>query len=69
MDTSTDPRQVIDLAGEWRFRTDPKNLGEHYPEQLHYTHEADARWMRVAYDDSTWDRIRVPACWQSEGYD
>jgi hypothetical protein len=24
----------LNLGGTWRFRLDPQNLGEHYPEQL-----------------------------------
>ena len=63
------PRSVISLAGQWRFRRDPQSFGEHFPDQLNVTHLYDARWMRVAYDDSGWEQIKVPACWQTEGYD
>ncbi len=60
---------TISLNGLWSFRLDPKNLGEHFPDQLAYTHRYDARWMAVDYDDSDWEKINVPACWQAEGYD
>ena len=62
-------RQIIDLGGTWRFRLDPRDFGEHFPDELNVTHTYDARWMGVDYDDSKWDQITVPACWQTEGYD
>jgi len=58
----------IDLGGQWRFRPDPANLGEHFPEQLDMLWHFDARWMDTAHDDSAWASIRVPACWQAEGH-
>jgi len=60
---------TVRLNGLWNFRLDPKNLGEHFPDQLAYTHRHDARWMAPDYDDSDWEKINVPACWQTEGYD
>src|SRR5690349_17497601 len=53
---------TIDLAGEWAYRPDPKQLGEHYPAQLAYTHQDDARWMRDA-DGEGWRPVRVPGPW------
>jgi len=61
--------KTISLNGLWNFRLDPKNLGEHFPDQLAYTHHHDARWMALDYDDSDWEKINVPACWQAEGHD
>ena len=62
-------RTVIDLGGQWRFRRDPNHFGEHYPDQLNVTHMYDARWMGLDYDDSGWEQIVVPACWQTAGVD
>jgi len=61
-------RQIIDLGGTWRFRLDPRDFGEHFPDELNITHTYDARWMGVDYDDAKWNQIQVPACWQTEGY-
>ncbi len=60
--------ETIDLGGTWKFRLDPKLLGEKYRDQLNYTHADQARWMSVDYDDSAWEKIPVPACWQTQGY-
>ncbi|MEW5815142.1 MAG: sugar-binding domain-containing protein [Spirochaetota bacterium] len=61
-------REILSLNGKWKFRLDPEKRGEHYPEQLNITHRHDARWMHEKYDDSNWEKIHVPACWQTEGY-
>ncbi len=57
------------LNGLWRFRCDPEELGEHFPQQLDIPWKYDARWMRLAYDDGDWANITVPSCWQQAGYD
>jgi beta-mannosidase len=62
-------REIIDLNGEWKFRLDPNDLGEKFADQLNWTHKYDARWMGDDYDDSQWDKISVPSCWQTEGHD
>ncbi len=62
-------RETIDINGSWKFRLDRNDLGECYPEELNSTHKSDARWMGKSYDDSRWDSITVPSCWQTEGYD
>ena len=56
------PATAIDLAGDWACRPDPKQLGEHYPAQLAYTHRDDARWMEDGRDDD-WLPVRVPGPW------
>jgi beta-mannosidase len=61
-------RRDRSLGGLWRFRRDPKDLGEHYADQLNTTHAHDARWSAAEYDDSRWETIRVPAHWQDEGH-
>jgi beta-galactosidase/beta-glucuronidase len=58
----------IDLGGMWRFRLDPEQLGEHYPEQLDIPWKFDSRWMDQAHDERDWAQLRVPSCWQEEGY-
>lgn len=62
-----EPR-TVDLDGLWLFRPDPKGLGEHFAEELHYTHAADARWMSEDHDDSAWSPAAVPSCWQEYGH-
>ena len=53
---------LVDLGGDWKFRCDPNNLGEHYAAQLDYAHAWDARWMQ---DDSKgdWRSIAAPGPW------
>lgn len=57
------------LDGEWRFRLDPEDLGEHYRENLDEIWAFDERWMRRDYDDADWEQIPVPSCWQEADYD
>ena len=54
--------RALDLAGEWAYRPDPKQLGEHYPGQLAYTHWDDARWMRDE-SEAGWVPLAVPGPW------
>ena len=58
----------ISLDGEWLFRPDPHQLGEHYPAQLHYSHSADARWCEPNADLSQWHAIAVPGLWNRQGH-
>jgi beta-mannosidase len=62
------PTTVIDLGGQWQFRPDPRDLGEHYPQQLAYTHADDARWMDPAHTDRDWQHIAVPGSWSAQGH-
>jgi len=39
----------VNFGGVWRFRLDPENLGEHFPEQLDTPWQFDARWMDMDY--------------------
>jgi beta-mannosidase len=59
---------VIDLGGQWQFRPDPRDLGEHYPQQLAYTHANDARWMSTEHPDRDWAQISVPGSWTAQGH-
>ena len=58
----------LDLGGKWFFRLDHDDLGEHFPERLDIPWVYDARWMNLDHDIREWSPIRVPACWQEEGY-
>ncbi|BCP56346.1 beta-mannosidase [Kaistia sp. 32K] len=59
---------VVDLSGLWHFRPDPKGLGEHYPEQLHYSHADDARWMEPEHPIDRWSTLRAPGSWTAQGH-
>jgi len=60
---------TISLDGEWKFRTDPDCLGDKCPEDMMYSFKHECSYMSPGYDDSEWETIRVPSCWQAEGYD
>ena len=47
---------VFDLNGEWKFRCvlDPD--------------KADRDFYSLSYDDTAWDSLKVPTCWQTKGY-
>jgi len=60
---------AVPLDGEWKFRTDPDRLGDKYPDDMMYSFRRECRYMSPDYDDAEWDTIRVPVCWQAEGYD
>jgi beta-mannosidase len=60
---------ALTLDGEWRFRLDPEDVGEHYRENLDEIWAFDERWMRRDYDDSAWGGIQVPSCWQEAGHE
>ena len=62
-------KNSFSLPEQWKFRTDPEELGEHFREHYDALWKFDARWMDPEYDDSRWDSIRVPSCWQEEGFD
>lgn len=66
----TDGRTVQILESEWLARADPDELGERYPEELHYTHEPDARWMRLDLGSysGNWKVVEVPQDWSSYGF-
>ncbi len=44
------------LDGAWEFRLEASPA------------EAPAGFFEIAFDDSEWDRIPVPSCWQMQGY-
>ena len=47
--------EQIDLAGEWKFHTDPTNVG------------FEKGWGSAEFDDSSWRNITVPGTWESQG--
>lgn len=61
--------QILTLNGRWKFKLDPKNSGEMYPEDIVMAYRRECRYMNPDYDDKDWDDIEVPACWQAQSYD
>ena len=61
--------RIITLNENWKFKLDPENLGEKYPEDVVRTYRRECRFMSPDYDDRDWDEIKVPSCWQTQGYD
>lgn len=45
----------IDLAGNWKFKVDPENVG------------LQRGWHSPQYDASTWRGVTVPGTWESQG--
>jgi len=60
--------EIIALNGRCKYKLDPTNLGEKYPEDLIRTYKRECRYMSPDYDDRDWDEIKVPSCWQTQGY-
>ena len=55
--TVIDPMaDTVDLASQWRFRTDAANVGQ------------VLSWFGTGYNDSSWDMINVPDAWENQGY-
>ena len=52
---SQDRRREVSLNGEWRFRFEPGQ-------------DADDHCLGKEFDDSGWDFIPVPGCWDALGY-
>jgi alpha-glucosidase (family GH31 glycosyl hydrolase) len=50
------PAIEIDLAREWRFKTDPRNWGMR------------EQWFAPGYSDSAWNTINAGALWEGQGY-
>ncbi len=61
--------RIITLNENWKFKLDPENLGEKYPEDVVRTYRRECRFMSPDYDDRDWDEIKVPSCWQTQGYE
>jgi len=57
------------LNGRWKFKTDSEGLGDYYPRLVVRFFQKDCKYFDTDYDDRDWEEIKVPACWQSEGYD
>lgn len=60
---------VVDLSGIWRFKLDPEDMGSLYRHEVVWPFQDDCQFFEADYDDSHWDEIKVPACWQAEDYD
>lgn len=45
----------INLASQWKFKTDPSNIG------------TTDLWYGVGYNDSSWALLNVPQSWESQG--
>ena len=66
MRTYCNPRS---LAGSWKFKTDPEGRGDFQePDSSIESWQREVTWFDREHDDSTWDEIAVPACWQTAGY-
>jgi len=50
-DVETKAVESIELAGIWKFKPDPKNVG------------SDEKWYSKELDDSAWEDIGVPGTW------
>ena len=57
------------LAGRWKFATDPEGKGDFgEPDGSIESWQRQVTFFDTEYDDSGWDEITVPACWQAEGH-
>ncbi len=57
------------LAGRWKFAIDPEGKGDFgEPDGSIESWQRQVTFFDPEYDDSGWDEIAVPACWQTEGY-
>ena len=66
MRTYRNPRS---LAGRWKFRLDPEGRGDFgEPDASIASWQREVTWFDREHDDSAWDEIAVPACWQTAGY-
>lgn len=45
----------LDLSGDWKFQTDPGDVG------------LQKGWLSPGFDDSKWRGIKVPGSWESQG--
>ena len=66
MRTYRNPRS---LAGTWNFRLDPEDRGDFQePDPSIASWQREVTWFDREHDDTGWNEIAVPACWQTEGY-
>ena len=66
MRTHSNPRP---LAGCWKFKTDPEGRGDFQePDSSIESWQRQVTYFDLEHDDSAWDEIAVPACWQTAGY-
>ena len=57
------------LAGRWRFATDPDGKGDFQePDASIESWQRQVTFFDLEYDDTAWDEIAVPACWQTAGH-
>ena len=60
--------KVISLNGNWKFKTDREEMGDLYPDSIVQTYQKECKFFDPSYDDNGWNKIVVPSCWQSQGY-
>ena len=66
MRTHRNPRS---LSGRWKFRLDPEGRGDFQePDSSIESWQREVTWFDREHDDTGWNEIAVPACWQTEGY-
>ena len=66
MRTYRNPRS---LAGTWKFRLDPEGRGDFgEPDGSIASWRREITWFDREHDDTAWDEIVVPGCWQTAGY-
>ena len=57
------------LAGRWKFATDPDGKGDFQePDASIESWQRPVTFFDLEHDDTAWDKIAVPACWQTEGH-
>ena len=62
-------RNSRSLAGRWKFAIDPDGNGDFQePDASIESWQRPVTYFDLEYDDTAWDKIAVPACWQTEGH-
>ena len=62
-------RNSRSIAGRWKFATDPDGKGDFQePDASIESWQRQVTYFDLEYDDTAWDKIAVPACWQTEGH-
>ena len=62
-------RNSRSIAGRWKFATDPDAKGDFQePDASIESWQRPVTYFDQEYDDTAWDKIAVPACWQTAGH-
>ena len=62
-------KKLVSLNGNWQFKIDPDGLGDFQePDSSTESWQRTVKFFDPEFDSSDWDRITVPANWQTEGY-